>query len=127
METPQRNLGDKNLNPNELRKLMDDALQHGTTTDLESLFDDGMDVNQDDFEGRTALMMSAAKGKKDAVEMLLKRGADVNRVYWYQQRLPRTALDAAIETGKKEIANILTAHGAKTAKELNPQNPFEQQ
>lgn len=104
---------------------MDDALQHGTTTDLEALFDDGMDVNQDDFEGRTVLMMSAAKGKKDAVEMLLKRGADVNRVSWYQKRIPGTALDAAIQTGRKEIANILMAHGAKTAKELNPQNPYQ--
>ena len=100
---------------------MDHALQFGTTADLESLFDSGMDINQIDFEGRTALMMSAVKGSKDAVEMLLRRGADVNFVFIYQGRIPKTALDAARESGKVEIEQILLAHGAKTGKELHSQ------
>lgn len=116
METPQRNLQDEH--PAKLRELMDNTLEFGTTTDLEALFDDGMDINQTDHQDRTALMMSAARGKKDAVEMLLKRGADVNIVMKYQGRLPKTALDAATENGKTEIANILLAHGAKKGSEL---------
>lgn len=117
METMQRNF--EGLNPNDLRRLMDDALQRGTIKDLELLFNDGMDVNQEDFEGRTALMLSAAKGKVDAVKMLLKRNADINRVFMYQGRIPLTALDAALQEGKEEIISILLEHGAKTGKELN--------
>lgn len=118
MEIPRRNFD--GLNPNELRRLLDNALQRGTKIDLESLFDDGMDINQEDFEGRTALMISAANGKKDTVEMLLRRGADVNRVFVYHGRIPMTALDAAQQTGNSEIANMLLALGAKTGEELNP-------
>ena len=107
-----------NENPNERMKLMDHALQFGNTNDLEALFDQGMDINQTDFEGRTALMMSAVKGKKDDVEMLIRRGADVNCVFMYQDRLPKTALDAARECRKAEIEKILIEHGAKTGSEL---------
>lgn len=118
MEIPQRNL--KGAHPNELRKLLDHALQFGTTADLEALFDDGMDVNQGDFQGRTALMMSSFRGKKDVIEMLIRRGADINRVFMYQDRIPQTALDAAHESDKTGIVDILLAHDAKTGKEINP-------
>ena len=116
MEIPQRNLA--NEHPNTLRRLLNDALERGTDGDLEALFEDGMSIDQEDFEGRTALMMSCAKGKKDVVEMLLRRGADVNRIFMYQDRMPQTALDAARECRKSEIEAILLSHGAKTGKEL---------
>lgn len=106
-------------NPNKLRGLMDSALQRGTTADLEALFDSGMDVNQEDFEGRTALMMCSAKGQRDGVEMLIERGADVNRIFKYHDSIPKTALDAARESGKSEIADILITFGAKSGKELD--------
>jgi len=109
----------EDVNPNELRKQMDHAIQYGTPDDLEALFDNGMDINQEDFEGRTALMMYAAMGKVAAVEMLLARGADINRVYRYHDRIPNTALDAANQTGNKAIADMLLARGAKTGKELS--------
>jgi len=116
METPQKKLADEN--PNECMRKMDHALQHGNINDLETLFNTGMDINQTDFEGRTALMMSTAQGNKDAVEMLIKRGADINSIFMYQDRIPQTALDAARECKKSEIEQILLAHGAKTGKEL---------
>lgn len=105
-------------NPNERMKRMDHALQFGDVSDLEALFDQGMDIKQTDFQGRTALMLSVVKGKKDAVEMLIGRGADVNCVFKYQDRLPKTALDAARECRKAEIEKILIAHGAKPGSEL---------
>jgi ankyrin repeat protein len=106
-------------NPNERMKLMDHALQFGNTSDLEALFNQGMDINQTDFQGRTALMMSVVNGKNDVVEMLIRRGADVNCVFMYQDRLPKTALDAARECRKAEIEKILIEHGAKTGSELH--------
>lgn len=117
MEIPQRNLGGEN--PNERMKLMDQALQFGKISDLEALFDRGMDINQTDFQGRTALMMSTVRGNRDAVEMLIRRGADINFIYMYQDRIPQTALDAARECRKVEIEQILLEHGAKTGGELH--------
>ena len=115
-----RKINFQELNQNELKKLLDRALQFGSREDLEALFDQGMDINQGDFSDRTALMMAASTGKKEVVLMLLERSADVNKVCMYQGRIPLTALDAAREKNKTEIVNILLEHGAKTGKELTP-------
>jgi len=111
-ETPE------DVNPNELRKKMDNALQRGTMADLEALFDSGVSVNQEDYQGRTALMLLTFMGRKDDVEKVLARGADVNRVLMFQDRIPMTALDAARQSGRREIADILVGLGAKSGKEL---------
>lgn len=107
----------KEVNPNDLRRTLDHALQYGTAAELQSLFENGMDINQEDFQGRTALQIVSYQGDIEAVKMLLEKGADVNRVFMYQGRIPMTALDAAQQARKTEIANILTEHGAKTGKE----------
>jgi ankyrin repeat protein len=106
------------LNPNELRRRLDHVLNSGTLSDLEALFDAGVDINQEDWEGRTAIQMLAVRGSKEGVEMMLSRGADINHVYMYQGRLPKTALDASRETKQKEIEELLLTHGAKTGKEV---------
>jgi len=116
METQQGNGADEN--PNERMKQMDYALQYGNKMDLEALFDAGIDINQTDFEGRTALMMSTVQGKKDTVEMVIRRGADINFIFMYQSRIPKTALDAARACRHAEIEQILLKHGAQTGKEL---------
>jgi ankyrin repeat protein len=105
-------------NPNELMKELDRVLNFGTPEDLFALFDNGMDINQTDFEGRTALQIMTVKGKKEVVEELISRGADVNHVFMYQGRIPFSALDAAEQTKKPEIADLLRSHGAKLGKEL---------
>ena len=101
---------------------MDHALQFGDINSLKVLFEEGVNVDQTDFEGRTPLMMSAVRGEKEIVEMLIELGADINYVFMYQGRLPKTALDAARESAKSEIEQILLEHGAKTGKELRPEN-----
>lgn len=97
---------------------MSEVIQYGSLQDLKDLIEKGFDVNQTDWEGRTALQMMTAKGNKEAVEFLLSKGANVNKVFLFQGRLPKTALDAAKETGRKEIEEILLLHGAKKASEL---------
>lgn len=109
------------INPNEQRKLLDRTLQYGTVEDLEKLFNEGMDINQTDFEGRTALQLMSFRGNKAAVEMLIARGANVNYVFMYQGRIPMSALDAAREAKKNEVVDVLLAHGAKPGKELQVQ------
>ena len=112
----------REINPNKLCKLLDQALQYGTIEDLEGLFNEGMDINQTDFEGRTALQMMSAKGNKKAVEMLLVRGANVNMIFMYHGSVSKTALDAATETRRNEIVDLLIANGAKTGEELSGTN-----
>ena len=107
-----------NMNPNDLRKLLDQALQFGTDQDLENLFDRGMPIDQQDWQGRTALMAAAHTGKKDLVIKLIQRGADVNKILMHHERVPLTALDAAQDKNRKEIIEILLSHGSKTGREL---------
>ena len=121
MEKPNKNNdAQESINPNELRRKLDDALRRGNTEELEVLFDSGMDIDQTDWEGRTALQMVAYRGNKNAVEMLLARGANVNAIFMYQGRVPQTALDAAREANKSEVVEVLLAHGAKTGREIEP-------
>ncbi len=105
-------------NQNDLMRKMNELIQYGSIQDLKTYIEEGGDINQTDWEGRTALQMMTAKGNKEAVEHLLSKGADINRIFMFQGRLPKTALDAARETGRKEIEAILTSYGAKTASEL---------
>lgn len=107
-------------NPNVKRSLFHRAIQYGTWEDLKNLFDEGMDIDQTDFDGRTALQLLSFRGKKDLVMLLLARGANVNHVFMYQGRVPMSALDAAREARKQEVIDILLAHGAKAGEELRP-------
>lgn len=56
----------------------------------------------------TALFVSANKGKKECVELLIKEGANVN----WATNLGRTALHAAAATGKSNCIDSLLGSGA---------------
>jgi hypothetical protein len=113
-QTQEDDFGDANAR----RGLVDRTLRFGGEDDLMNLFDRGMDINQTDYQGRTPLMMCAVMGKRAAFETLLKRGADVDAIYMHQDRIPNTALDAAIQTGSAEMADLLRAHGAMVGRDL---------
>lgn len=108
----------KPANPNDLRRKMNNIIQYGSLQDLIDFVESGNDVDQVDWEGRTALQMMSAKGDKAAIEFLISKGADLNKIFMFQERIPKTALDAAIETRRTEIQKILMSHGAKMASEL---------
>lgn len=106
-------------NPNELMRLLSHAIRQVEPQELFQLFDDGMNINQESLEGPTALQLYSARGEKAIVEELLRRGANVNHIFMYQDRLPKTALDAAIESKKADIIEVLKEHGAKMGKDLD--------
>ncbi len=59
------------------------------------------------------------KGQLDAVEVLIRAGAEVNATVLRQNEIHGcTALDLALESSQDAIAAILRAHGAKTGHEL---------
>ena len=78
---------------------------------VNQFLDTGADVNQVDKDGITLLNMailSVVSGKKDMLELLIERGADVNLAYedgW-------TPLHFATVLGEKEIVKLLLGQGA---------------
>lgn len=85
---------------------------------LEQIDKGDLGVDDTDFEDRTAIMIMTARGKTDVVEELLSRGANVNLINMFQGRIPMSALDAARQTNRKEIEQLLLENGAKPGREL---------
>eukprot|EP00741_Cyanophora_paradoxa_P001786 tig00000073_g1731.t1 len=73
------------------------------------MLDGGLDVNAADYDGRTALHISASEGHVKATELLLRRGADAGR----RDRWGGTAMQNAVKFGHDAVAAILRQHGAR--------------
>jgi ankyrin repeat protein len=86
-----------------------DAVEFGDREFAEVLLDDpSVNVNAQDLEGTTILMLASHYGHKDLVQLILRRGADPN----LQDKQGRTALRRATESGDKEVAELLKQGGA---------------
>ena len=68
-------------------------------------------MNAKDMMGGTPLHQAAIYGDKEAVELLIANGADVN----VMNDDGETSLDLTFET---EIADLIRKHGGKTGAEL---------
>ena len=100
------------------------AAVHGQKDFVELLIANGADVNATKGAGGTALHSAANFGHKEVVELLITKGADVNA----KEEDGRTPLDSSErdfeddspedKAKKKEIADLLRKHGAKTSEEL---------
>lgn len=90
-----------------------DAARTGDLQKAESYLNKGADVNVQWF-GRAPLQVAADEGQVKVIELLLKKGANINA----KSKFDKTALDYAEEKGKKEIIDFLKSKGAKRAKDL---------
>ena len=72
----------------------------------------GADVNLPDHEGRPPLLFAAMHGQAQCVEALLQLGADMNG----RDRLGNTALHVAARAAHAEIATLVLARSAGSAK-----------
>jgi ankyrin repeat protein len=75
---------------------------------MKLLFDRGADINAKDIEGGTALIRANITDPA-VIKLFLDRGADLS----VRDRRGATALSQTIKSGRKEIAELLKAAGAK--------------
>tara|TARA_R110002050_G_scaffold118733_4_gene236272 strand:+ start:263 stop:514 length:252 start_codon:yes stop_codon:yes gene_type:complete len=68
-------------------------------------------VNDADYDKRTALHLAASEGKLDTVKYLISMGANVNAV----DRFGNTPLQDAIDSRRSELVEHLRMAGAKIA------------
>ena len=71
----------------------------------------GFSADSADYDGRTALMLAAAKGHADVAVALISAGADV----MLRDNLKRKPLLEACVYGHSEIIELLTRQGATCA------------
>lgn len=106
------------VNPAEHMKKVARAFFDSPDSLIKQIEDGEIDVNDTDFEDRTAVMMMTAQGHTAAVEWLITHGADLSRINMYQGRVPMSALDAARQTGRKHLEQLLLDNGAKSGREI---------
>lgn len=86
------------------------AAADGDINEVEMLLMLGeFDVNEGDYDKRTALHLAAGEGNADIVELLCKNNANVN----IEDRWNNRPLDDAERGDRKECINILLRFGAK--------------
>jgi serine/threonine protein kinase len=91
-----------------------EAASAGDKEEVEALLEFGnIDINQGDYDKRTALHLAAGEGRLEMVELLCKAGADVN----VKDRWGNRPLDDAKNAPKNSssISKILKRHGAKSS------------
>eukprot|EP01094_Clydonella_sp_ATCC50884_P003087 TRINITY_DN1237_c0_g1_i1.p1 TRINITY_DN1237_c0_g1~~TRINITY_DN1237_c0_g1_i1.p1 ORF type:complete len:700 (+),score=298.04 TRINITY_DN1237_c0_g1_i1:87-2186(+) len=82
----------------------------GDIAQISRVLDQGADVNDKDYDGRTALHLASAKGHIDAVRFLVEHGADVNA----KDRLGTggTPIVDAVRHQHTAVVEFLRSHGA---------------
>lgn len=89
----------------------DTALSNATDAEMAAaLIDAGAKVDASSSGGLTPIMMAAARGRADIVNLLIARHADVNAKSGDGHK---TALDYATANGHDEVVKILLAAGAR--------------
>mmetsp|Transcript_3137 Transcript_3137/g.9002 ORF Transcript_3137/g.9002 Transcript_3137/m.9002 type:complete len:585 (-) Transcript_3137:102-1856(-) len=84
------------------------AASEGDVRRVKSLFQQGVNVNNLDYDRRSALHLAARDGRVEVVQVLLEAGAKVD----FKDRWGRTALDEARAEGHSAIAQLLLDAGA---------------
>lgn len=90
---------------------MNDAIAQDNLAKLRKLLDEGVDINQPDVNGRTALHMAMDWNRPHMAMILLERGADVS----VRNNMNQTPLHLASARGMIHIIKMLMQKGADAA------------
>ncbi|MDI2112846.1 ankyrin repeat domain-containing protein [Commensalibacter nepenthis] len=101
--------------PEEIEALYFNVARQGDTELLAEFIRAGMDINHQNQEGHTALILACYHNHLEAVELLLEKGADPNIV----DNKGATALTGVAFKGYIPIAKLLVNAGAKIDSENN--------
>lgn len=94
-----------------IQKTLLDAARAGDRHAVASHLESGVAPDERGGGGETALMLAAAKGATDVIEMLIARGADVNAT----TAVGNTALMMAAARGHVATVRVLVESGARAA------------
>lgn len=92
-----------------------EAAYEGNTSQVQSLIEEGADVNEKDASGRTALMIAANRGHTYVVQLLLERNADAHAT----DNKGLTAMQLAESRGFERIVSILRKFSAASGQPEN--------
>ena len=93
----------------ELSPALHDAVMRGDVAQVTRLLSEGSDVNvRDRYTGSTPLHRAGLTARKDIMELLLAKGADVNA----KNDDGRTPLHVVVLTAQKDLVELLLAKGA---------------
>ena len=95
----------------ELIKRFTSAVRDGDVSKVKEMLDVGVPVDSEDGVGLTALQWAAWKNSTDVTELLLSRGADVNK---RSGDVHLTALHQAALYNSTDVIEVLLKHGAST-------------
>jgi uncharacterized protein len=109
------NDGDPNKQEKEIKGAIDvneklfQAAENTETDTIRKLIEEGIDINSQDSQGRTATMIATYNNDVEIAKILIDAGADVNN----PDHNNVTPIQYAREKGFKEIKHILLKTGAK--------------
>ena len=100
-----------------------DAAIDGDVSEVKEMLDVGVPVDSVDVVGRTALQWAVVYHKTDVTQLLLSRGADVNKRSGLHRQ---TALHKAASNNSTDVIEVLLKHGASTnIKDRNGRTPID--
>jgi ankyrin repeat protein len=111
--------------PGESDKAAVTAVESGDFQELTRLLAAGADANTRDEHGHPILMLAAAAGNKQIVQLLIVHGSDVKAQYRPGQApFGQTPLHIAAGYGRRDVVELLIAHdadvNAKDTKDITP-------
>lgn len=103
------------------------AVREGDLKKVKTLIESGCDVNIQDEDGMTLLILAASLGHSKIVKFLINSGADVNQINKNAQTVDEhDPLSAAIFNDHKEIADYLTSRVKPKRKKKSAKNALFQ-
>ena len=109
--TPKTQEEREGINP----EIFFQSVKAGDYAEVKRLIEAEADVNAQDNNGFTVLMLASANGHIDVAQLLIEEGADVNA----QDKIGATALIVASRRGQTYIVKLLIEAGADVNAQTN--------